>query len=391
MAEGLGKVEAHRGASPEKPTRLLLVLKDVGLGGAELIVLNFAKFFSARDVDIHCAHVRRTDEDFVERLEALGVQCHHLGASPMGGWLWPYRLGRLLTSGFDVVHSHAPLPGSFARLLARVGLRRRPLLVTTEHLPWFGYRRSTRLLNRLTVRYDDLVISVSPATTASMPEGIRSRARTVVHGIDLDHYAACVPKGVAEPSEGNSDDVVLYGAIGNFQAQKNYPGLLDAFSIVVEEIPAARLAVAGLGTDGPEMAELVAKRGLEHQVSVVGACDNVPHFLRSLDVFVHAASYEAGPLVVMEALAAGVPVVSSRVGILATHLEGGKEVLISEPDDSLGLARNMIAAGIDPDLRLRLAESGFATRHRFSAARASKEVEAMIWRSLAAHYPRRIS
>jgi glycosyltransferase involved in cell wall biosynthesis len=203
----------------------------------------------------------------------------------------------------------------------------------------------------------------------------------LVHGIALEDYG---PQW-RDPSlsSGKQDgDEILFGAIGNFHAQKNYPALLDAFAITVRELPTAKLAVAGIGTEGPQMAQLIAERSLESSVQALGTCDDVSAFLRSIDVFVHAASFEAGPLVVMEALAAGVPVVSSRVGIVASHLKHGQEALISEPDNPEARARNMIAAGSSSELRLVLAQQGYARRDLFSAASATQQVERMILHAL---------
>ncbi len=106
----------------DRRIRVLWVIKALGPGGAEQLLLSAARTHDHSSFDIESAFLIEDDPSFVADLEAAGVRCHRLtaGRSPH---LWPYRLRTLIDEGhFDVVHVHSPLPGSVARLsVATIG------------------------------------------------------------------------------------------------------------------------------------------------------------------------------------------------------------------------------------------------------------------------------
>ncbi len=199
-----------------------MIIKNGAFGGAEMIMLNFARYHCRSEVELHCAYVIETHPDFIEQLRTLSVKCHNLGQGRGGHLLWPIRLYRLLGASFDAIHIHSPLPGSVARVLSRARMGRRPILVTTEHSLWSGYRPSTRLLNRFTVQFDDLVISVSDDATDSMPSRRADAVRTMVHGVALEDFRRSDRSGFYY-DHSIAEGPIHFRAIGNFSSTKTTP------------------------------------------------------------------------------------------------------------------------------------------------------------------------
>ena len=154
---------SHNGG-PARRIRVLWIIKGLGPGGAEQLLVAAAQVADRDRIDIEVAFVRPDKAHHVKRLEVLDVPCHLLGGPPRGSSRWPLRLRALLTVGnYDVVHVHSPLLAGATRVAARtVPPPRRPAVVTTEHNVWGSHGRPTRLLNGLTAPLDRHRWAVSP-------------------------------------------------------------------------------------------------------------------------------------------------------------------------------------------------------------------------------------
>ena len=133
---------------PARP-RVLWLIKGLGPGGAEQLLLLAAKVADRERFTYRLAYVRPDKTHLVPEFEALGLTPERLGAD---GRHWLADLRRVM-SGADVVHVHSPVLAGVARLVART-LPRRPAVVVTEHNEWSSHRASTRLLNALTTPLD---------------------------------------------------------------------------------------------------------------------------------------------------------------------------------------------------------------------------------------------
>ena len=142
--------------------RVLLVVKGLGPGGAERLLVAAANAHSVTALHLDCTYVLPYKDHLVSQMEAAGVSCTCLSVQPRDV-RWPWRLRRMLRDGaFDIVHGHSPLPMSVTRLLVRtLPKANRPLTMSTEHNAWGTLRVPTRWLNRLTIRTDAAVFTVS--------------------------------------------------------------------------------------------------------------------------------------------------------------------------------------------------------------------------------------
>jgi glycosyltransferase involved in cell wall biosynthesis len=133
---------------------------------------------------------------------------------------------------------------------------------------------------------------------------------------------------------------------------KGHSILIDAFARISQEAPDAELSIFGYGSLEAELSAQIARLGLEGRVRLEGRTDDSPAALAGLDVFILSSVNEGLPLVILEAMAAGLPVLSTSVG-------GVPEILPKEsswlcpPGDAEALAAAMLQAARCPDLRER--------------------------------------
>jgi len=357
--------------------RVLWVVKGLGPGGAERLLVAAATAHDRRAVELECAYVLPYKDHLAGELEAHGVVTHCVSRTRRD-WRWPLRLARLVRDGrFDVVHVHSPLPGAVARLAARsLPDGSRPLLVGTEHNRWQTHRWPTRIANRLTSRWEAATIAVTDEVAASLAGPAARRAVTVRHGIEVaaarEHLAA---RRVVRAEFVLAESEFVVGTVANFRPQKDYPNLLQAARLLRDRGVAVRIVAVGQGPDEAEIRALHQSLELGSSVLLTGFRPDALRVMAACDAFVLASRWEGLPVALMEALALGLPVVATNVGGVAEQLRDGRDALLVPPGDSATLADALARLAGDAALRRRLAERSAALAERFDVRRAVEHYE----------------
>jgi glycosyltransferase involved in cell wall biosynthesis len=274
--------------------------------------------------ELHVACPRRS-QLWAELERDPDVRLHPIAASRRpapADFVSLVRLVRLVRRA-DVVHVHSAKAGFLGRLAAALTGRRRACLFTPNGWSFWaadGLERRVYLgLERLAARWCRTIVAVSEhERRAGLEAGIgdESAYAVIPNGIDLDRYA-----GAPEPVPGR---VVM---IGRLAPQKRPELAVEALA----QVPDAELQLVG---DGPLRAEVEAharRLGVEARVHVLGHRDDIPALLGRASCLLLPSDYEGWPFVVMEAMAAGVPVIASSVGGIPELVEHGRTGLLVDP------------------------------------------------------------
>jgi glycosyltransferase involved in cell wall biosynthesis len=360
--------------------RCLWVIKGLGRGGAEQLLLSAATVTTG-GVAYEAAFVRSERNALVAPLRDLGVPVHDLAA---GKGLWPVRLARLVRDErFDVVHVHSPLLAAVARLAIRAQ-RRRPSLVTTEHNVWPAYGAATRAANAVTFPLDDAHLAVSEEVRRSIPGRWRDRVEVVRHGVDLATVAAArSQRDGARRDLGVGHEHVVVLTVANYRRHKAWPDLLAAARRVVDADDRVRFVGAGQGPLDAEVEAEHARHDLGERFLLLGGRDDVPRLLAGADVFCLSSLQEGLPVALMEALAAGVPVVATAVGGVPEAVTDGVEGRLVPPSRPDLLAAALLEVTGDGEARARMAAAALVRARDFDIRRAVERTEA-LYRELAA-------
>src|SRR5579863_6802667 len=255
--------------TPDPRPRVLLLIKGLGLGGAERLLVDVVRARDQTRFAYEVAYVLEDQAALVPALERAGVPVHALGAGASADLRWTASLRRLLVCGrFDVLHTHLPYTAAFGRLVAlTVPRSRRPAIVYTEHSLWNKAAVVTKALNRSTVAVDRALIVVSVAARDALPRALRSRARVVVHGVDRARFAALTGRRDAIRREvrselGIGDDEVLSLTVANLRSEKGYDVLLEAARLSVAAGAPVRFVSVGRGPLESELAAAADVGGL---------------------------------------------------------------------------------------------------------------------------------
>lgn len=305
--------------------------------------------------------------------------------------------------GLHLLHSHTPfVMGRVALQVARA--LDRPLCFTFHtrydvYLQHYARLAGTVLvpaLNAYVRRYCNqcqLVIVPTRAIHRRLVElGVHTRVEVLPSGIPVARYADVEPAARARVrcQLGIENDAVLLLYAGRLSREKNLPLLLDAFRLVAARVPGAYLALVGDGPLREDLARQVAAWGLSGRVRFVGAVppERIPAFYRAADVYAFPSVTETQGLAVIEAMAAGLPVVAVRSEVLEEIVRDGREGLVTRAD-AADLATACQRLLTDVQLRARLGGAAQAAARAYDSevilARMLALYEELVTRRRAAH------
>jgi glycosyltransferase involved in cell wall biosynthesis len=336
--------------------RILLLSTSMGMGGADKQLLSAAHEMRARGHDILIVSLTALGPMGLEA-RTLGIRTESLemprGIPDPRGMLRLVRLVREWRP--DVVHSHmvhANLMARMLRIFAPV-----PVLVSTIHNIYEGGRilmAGYRLTNNLA---DHMTIVSQAAADRFINEGIVPKPMLTVipNGVDTDRFQN-VPNGVRQSLRatlGLAGEFVWL-AVGRFEIAKDYPNMLHAFAAVRQQQPAAVLLLVGGGSLQAETEALAESLGLSGRVRFLGIRPDVPELMTAADAYVMSSAWEGMPIVLLEAAAAGLPVVATLVGGNHEVISDKETGFLVPPRDSEALGRAMLRLMQTPERERRI-------------------------------------
>lgn len=336
---------------PAKKTRVVHVTLGLDVGGQEKLLVEFARHADRGRFDLHFLALGNRGP-IAAALEDLGWQ---VSALELPGGLRPgivLRLARVLREGrFDVVHTHDDKPLLYAGPAARIGRVKR--LVHTHHhgdVPQIS-RRQTWLVQWVG-RFADAFVCVSEDSARHMIRaGLPAlHIRTIPNGIDLAKFPCQrpAPDGPAV-------------VVARLSAEKDIASLLRAVTLAAKCLPDFRLEVAGDGPCRAELLDLVHALAIGDRVRFLGQVDDVPALLARARLFVLPSRTEGISLTILEAMACGLPVITTRVGGNPEVVLDGATGILVPASDPASLARAIVELWRNPNEAARM---GLAARRR---------------------------
>ncbi|MBI4565313.1 MAG: glycosyltransferase family 4 protein [Planctomycetes bacterium] len=359
-------------------TAALLYAPKLDRGGVETHVLALMRH--GAPAGYRWLIVAAASEPFAQRAMRLGARivpwapAHALDLRALRD------LVRILRSeSADLVHAHSPRAALLARAAARVaGI---PAVVTVHVTSYDAvrgqnpgarlkrtlYRAAERAVNR--VWPDPLIYCSFRIHAETIARGIASRrlACVIPNGIDLDVGGAPLPD--LRSRLGTPHDATVLLGVGRLDPQKGFDLLLEAFRSLEPERGRVHLWLAGDGPDRRILEARVCALHLSPWVHFLGFRDDVPALLMSSDLFVLPSRFEAMPMALLEAMAAGRPAVVTDVGDNAELVGHGLAGLVVPPEDSRALAAALEALVRNPSRR---AAFGLEAQRRSAAFRADR-------------------
>ena len=333
--------------------RVLQVIPSLCPGGAERMVIHLVRGLDPSRYTVEVVSLADPAGTDLEQIAAAeGITVTYLGKRPgFDPRVWPRFDGLLSRIEPDVVHIHLNALLYAAPPALRRGV---PAVVYTAHnFPDLLVPTSLGWFYRWCFRHGVVPVSISRNLTPAL---------RIAFGVD---NLPLIPNGIPvapfrhprvsredwRRAAGFSDTDFLFVCVARLSPQKNHDLLLRAFVEVAGASPRPQLLLAGDGELREPLTRLAEELNIPSRVHFLGNRSDVPEMLAACDVFTLASSQEANPLCVMEAMAAGLPVVCTRVGGVPELVGARLHGLLVEPGDADGLAQAMSAMMFDSVLR----------------------------------------
>jgi glycosyltransferase involved in cell wall biosynthesis len=250
-----------------------------------------------------------------------------------------YSLRRYIReNAIDIIHSHKYKTNLYS-LLAGIGTDCK--LISTCH-NWLGNSFNMRFyawLDKKILRKFDAVIGVSNEVVHELEKNIKDgKIKKIENGIDTKKYYRIKNRDEAKESLGLKDKKLI-GFIGRLSQEKGVSYLLQAVKTLVNNGNDVYALIVGDGEFKENLKKEASSLGLADRVIFTGNRQDTPLIYSALDVFVLPSLKEAFPMVILEAMACGTPVVATKVGDIPCIIEDNVSGLIVEPRDVEGLCR----------------------------------------------------
>jgi glycosyltransferase involved in cell wall biosynthesis len=339
------------------PRRVLHVIDSLDLGGAQTLLLEICRNADRKrfEVEVACMHGLGV---FAAEFEKARIKVHSL--SP-GKWppLYIPNFPRLLRRlDPDVLHFHLFGSNLIAKPLAALAGKR--TLIVHDHCNDAGRGNPVMLFaDALTNRLASKVIAVSDSIRnfLILHEGVDpDRVVTLSNGIDSQsfHPAEDGQRALAKSALGLPSDALVIGGMGRLVPQKNFARFLDVAARVLAKNPSAVFVVAGTGPQEEELKAKAALLGINERVRFLGHVSDRLALYHAFDVLLMTSDFEGTPMVLLEAMSCGLPVLASAVDGIAEVCRNGHDAILLPPGDVAGFAAALEGLLQDDGLRKTL-------------------------------------
>ncbi len=322
-----------------------IVLPYFGSGGADKMVAQLAAGMDCEhyDVAVFCVYGEPQNNHLEQMVKDHGIRIHFIGKK-LGFSL--SAIGRLFKAldafGPDVVHTHL-----YACLYAFPWplIRRKPHLHTFHLPPELENKRFLRrVISKILIRTKCMTpVAISRQNQKFLRDYYRlsqDEVPVVCNPVELSKFDSL--------PERTSTDFTFITA-GRFNSQKNQKLMLRAFAAFLEKGYDTKLVLLGRGEEEENLRALAAELGISHRVDFAGFVVNVEDYLVNADVFLLSSDFEALPLALLEAMAAGLPIVATDVGGVRDIVTDNG--ILTKPGDPEELVQAMEKLYLDANLR----------------------------------------
>jgi glycosyltransferase involved in cell wall biosynthesis len=369
--------------------RIVQLVANLEIGGLERLAVDLARAQKAAGHHplIYCLGQKGA---FADQAESSGIPviAFHKGAGMRPGTV--FQIARQLKQDRpDILHGHNHLVHHYAVAAARlagvpvvVNTRHREEVQILEKADGSGFCRSNEspdkkadLIFRAALPWTDALIFISEDTRRFFVDhrGIpAAKTHVILNGAPLEPFLA------RPASPGSVLPRFRFGTAGRMVPAKDHLMLVDAFAIVAKALPEAELHFAGNGPLRERIEERIADLDLGKRITLHGPLFDMPGYLSGLDAFVLSSLTEGLPIAILEAMAARLPIVSTRVAGVPEAAPEGRIARYAPMGDAPALAKAMIETARDPQIAAKGEEGCRLACTEFTIERMWKEHEALF-------------
>ena len=370
-----------------RKVNILFVITQMGMGGSERLVHNLALRLDRSRFNPSVAWL--VGSEALKEYEDLQVPLHYVPKTKRVDFSTMRRLARIIDSeSIDIVNAQHFMPTIYSYYGCKLGAK--AALVFTAHSRWEIEDTSLkwRVAGGYLLRRIDASVGVSPDVSSAIQSVFKTKASqtvTIENGVDTDLFGREKDVQGLRRSLGLTDRDIVIGTVGNLKTVKNHLLLLQAFAKVSEELESVKLLIVGRGSmlesDDTEddLRLFVDKHRLAERVLFLGYRTDIAGLLQVMDIFCLTSLREGLPISLMEAMAAGLPVVGTNVQGIRDVITPNVDGILVELGDVTALKVALIGLIRDEQRRNNLGRAGHEKAVRkYSLQRCVREYEQLF-------------
>lgn len=344
-----------------KRINILFVIMQMRRGGSESLVHNLAIKLDRRFFNPSIAYF--FEDGVSKEFKEQEVKFYHVPKNKRFDISTMKGIGDIIRkNNIHIVNAHHFMPMVYSFYGCKI--KNYCKLIYTEHakleiekIPWRWRKVGGYLLNR-----SDAAVGVTEEVSKVIHDKFKlhpSKVFTIRNGVDLKDYTGCNNKEKLRKELGLSGDEKVIGVVANLRRIKNHIFLLRAFDELIKSYDKVKLLLIGQGfNDDPENTEaelqgFVNERALNKKVLFLGHRADIPDLLSTIDIFCLTSFNEGLPISLIEAMAAGLPVVGTDVEGIRDTILHDKNGFLVKTDDIQGLKNVLYMLLKDESLRQR--------------------------------------
>jgi len=365
----------------EKKNKIFYLITELERGGAEILLLDLVKALPKEKFDIKVGYLRGQGT-LSDEFKANNIDVTFFNIRSRFDIIGIFKLVNFLKRHcFDIVHTHlidADIFGCIAAKIAKV-----PVIVSTKHnTDTFRKKKMPAVwLDTFLANNSTKVIAVSAAVKDFLIkfQKINPNNIEIIHnGVDLRKINRTIDIKQAKTALGINPDDHVVGCIARFDEQKGHRYLVEAMDKVSAKIKHVFFVFVGVGELEAKIKERINQLNLNDKVKFLGQRDDINNILSALDVFVLPSVWEGLGIVLLEAQAACLPVVATKVDGIVEVVKDGVTGLLVPAKDAQSLAAAIINLIEDHDKACRYGKNGreFVSQN-FSIEKMTKKIETL--------------
>lgn len=320
--------------------RILHINSSKSIGGGEIHTLNLVNGLLEGNQTVFLAC--RTGSKLASMSQAQKISTLELDLKNSLDFISTIKLAKFCKkNNIDVIHAHLARDYWIAYITKL--LYKRAKLVFTRHV---SFPIKSTLLKKKMYKSTDKIIAVASAVEKSLLDSgvvIKEKISVIYNGIDVSKINNAVKNKLRKELDLNNDAVII-GTIGSFCPNKDQLTFIKSIPDIINKIPNAVFVIIGSGDENykKELDELVKKLGLTGKVRFLGARSDIYDLIKDFNVFLLTSKQEGFPLVIIEAMAAGVPVISTNVGGISEVIKNNETGILIPPESPKELSKAVI-------------------------------------------------